>query len=155
MMPTTPFCLGFGSNLGDRAKNLSQAIAILGHTPEIKVLRVSSFLETSPIGVLGHPMYLNAAVLFETTLTLKKVFTLCQDIETQLGRTSKGDLAPRTIDIDLLFFGDICVETPMLTLPHPRLHLRPFVLNSLLEVAPDWIHPILQKTPLALKQAIL
>lgn len=137
------FCLvSLGSNLGNRSENLHTAIARLAAHPDISALRHSEWHETSPIGgPADQDDYLNAAVAFETSLAPDKLLALLQQIELQLGRRRETHWGPRTIDLDLLIFGQTVLATPTLVLPHPRMAWRRFVLEPAAEVAPDLVHP--------------
>jgi 2-amino-4-hydroxy-6-hydroxymethyldihydropteridine diphosphokinase len=134
--------IGLGSNLGDRRATLEGAIAALAATPGVRVRRVSSYRETEPVG--GPPeqgTYLNAAAVLETTLDPCELLHVLQAIETRSGRVRTVRWGARTLDLDLLLFGDRIIETTELTVPHPRLAERRFVLEPLVEVAPDAIEP--------------
>src|SRR5258708_26591528 len=128
--------LSLGSNLGDRAGNLRQAIEALQGGTE-----VSSFYETEPADVPDQPWFLNCAVKVETDLAPDELLCVLQGIERRLGRVRSIDKGPRTVDIDILFYGDQIVDTPALTMPHPRLAERRFVLEPLSEIAPDLRDP--------------
>ena len=140
--------LSLGSNLGDRLRLIQEAVAAL--TVEAgPVTALSSLYETAPWGFSSPHRFLNVALALETTLSPETLLAVTQRIERDLGRTHKsvaGRYADRTIDIDLLFVGDAVLDTPALTLPHPRLHLRRFVLEPLCEIAPDLCHPLLRKS---------
>ncbi len=140
--------LSLGSNLGDRLRLIQEAVAAL--TVEAgPVTALSSLYETEPWGFSSPHRFLNVALALETTLSPETLLAVTQHIERDLGRTHKsvdGRYADRTIDIDLLFVGDAVLDTPALTLPHPRLHLRRFVLEPLCEIAPDLCHPLLRKS---------
>lgn len=140
--------LSLGSNLGDRLRLIQEAVAAL--TVEAgPVTALSSLYETEPWGFSSPHRFLNVALALETTLSPETLLAVTQRIERDLGRTHKsvdGRYADRTIDIDLLFVGDAVLDTPALTLPHPRLHLRRFVLEPLCEIAPALLHPLLQKS---------
>ncbi|HCU25270.1 MAG TPA: 2-amino-4-hydroxy-6-hydroxymethyldihydropteridine diphosphokinase [Deltaproteobacteria bacterium] len=136
--------LGIGSNLGDRLKNISEAIRLLEEHPLVKVNRLSHFYETEPLTLRAEKQswYLNCVLKLRTSLNAVRLFHLLQEIETLLGRTRSHRWAPRNIDLDLLFFDDEILRTKSLTIPHPQLHQRRFVLEPLAEVAPNFIHPI-------------
>lgn len=140
--------LSLGSNLGDRLRLIQEAVAAL--TVEAgPVTALSSLYETEPWGFSSPHRFLNVALALETTLSPETLLAVTQHIERDLGRTHKsvdGRYADRTIDIDLLFVGDAVLDTPALTLPHPRLHLRRFVLEPLCEIAPALLHPLLRKS---------
>lgn len=134
--------LSLGSNLGNRADFLAEAEKKLSQVLGPAKLR-SDIYETLPQGVSGHPLYLNQVLAFECTMPAENLLATCQTIEAALGRTGKNELLPRTIDIDLLGYGNEILQTPDLTLPHPSMHLRSFVLTPLAEILPDWMHPVL------------
>ena len=138
--PTSPegeeLYLSLGSNLGDRAENLRRAIALIGERVGA-VQRVSSFIETEPWGFESKNRFLNAAVMVLTTLSPEECLKATQQIERELGRKSKsrnGNYHDRPIDIDLLLYGDLKLSTPKLTIPHPRMHERDFVMIPLREI---------------------
>ncbi len=134
--------IGLGSNLGDRRVWLEGAIAALETSPGVRVVRVSSFRETEPVGgPAGQGPYLNAAVAVETTLDPAKLLGTLQSIENRAGRTRSVRWGERTLDLDLLLFDDEIIESEELTLPHPRLADRRFVLEPLAEIAPEAIEP--------------
>ncbi len=132
--------LGLGSNLGDRQANLARALRLLGERLHIEL--VSSFYETEPVGYAEQPPFLNAICRAQTELGPLQLLSLVKGIEASLGRVPSFPNAPRPIDIDIIFYGDLIMETPELTIPHPRLKERAFVLIPLLEVAPDLRHPV-------------
>ena len=140
--------LALGSNQGDRKALLHQAIDAIDRSLG-RVDSISSFIETEPWGFTSPHPFLNTTLLLSTELTPLELLDATQAIERELGRRQKSDQAgytDRPIDIDLLFYEDLILESPRLTLPHPLLHRRAFVLNPLLEIAPDPLHPILGKT---------
>ena len=132
--------LSLGSNLGDRAFALHQAIGNLRNEVG-NLLGVSPVYETEPYAVGNHPSYLNLVAAFSSRLDPETVLSITQKIELQSGRKSKGDLSPRLIDIDLISYGEHKIQNKSLVLPHPRLHLRKFVLIPLLDVCPNWKNP--------------
>lgn len=138
--------LALGSNIGNREKNFQQAIELLNEHEAIQVIKVSSFIQTKAVAKYPQPDYLNGALLIKTILTPMELLTFTQEIEKELGRESKGKGEPRTIDIDILLYNQelICLES--LTIPHPLLHERAFVLIPLNEIAGDFTHPIFQET---------
>jgi 2-amino-4-hydroxy-6-hydroxymethyldihydropteridine diphosphokinase len=139
-----PVYVALGSNLGDRDRQLAAAIAALSATDGIEVVAVSPVYETDPVGPPPQDAYLNAAVRLRTALTPGALLRRLLEIEAMQGR-SRGSTrdAPRTLDLDLLFYGDRILLEPDLELPHPRLADRPFVLEPLCDLAPDFIHPVL------------
>lgn len=138
--------IGLGSNLGDRAATLRAAVAALGEQPTCRVVKVSSFYQTPPLGEAEQPMYLNAVAAVETSLSPAELLAAAQVIEQRLGRVRDGHWKPRTIDLDILLYGDQIIQTPELTLPHPHMHLRSFVLRGLCELDGKAVHPVLRLT---------
>ena len=138
--------VSLGSNLGDRAGNLLLAVRGLLEASFI-VNRLSAIYETEPVGVVNHSPFLNmVAEVLVTNVSPKQMMTRMIRIEYLLGRRHKFLKAPRTADLDLLFYGNVQEDKPFLTVPHPRLHLRKFVLVPLNELSPNLIHPILNQT---------
>ena len=138
--------VSLGSNLGDRAGNLLLAVRGLLEASFI-VNRLSAIYETEPVGVINHSPFLNmVAEVLVTNVSPKQMMTRMIRIEYLLGRRHKFLKAPRTADLDLLFYGNVQEDKPFLTVPHPRLHLRKFVLVPLNELSPNLIHPILNQT---------
>lgn len=127
--------VGLGANLGDTLLALNAALAALSALPETRVCQVSSFYRTAPVAALG-PDYVNAVAALETTLVPEDLLLQLQRIEATQGRERPYRNAPRTLDLDLLLYGQLQMESPTLTVPHPRLHERAFVLVPLAEVAP-------------------
>lgn len=138
-----PKCLiALGSNLEERQATLARALTSLDEAPDMHLLRASSLYETRPVGgPADQPDFLNGAALFETTLEPLAVLGLLQTVENQLGRIRKETWGPRTLDLDLLLYEDRAMDSPTLTLPHPRMAWRRFVLEPAFEVAPEMIHP--------------
>jgi 2-amino-4-hydroxy-6-hydroxymethyldihydropteridine diphosphokinase len=137
--------LSLGSNLGDRAKNLRDAIAAL-EGKGVHVIRVSSFYETEPVDYLNQPWFLNCVLQAETELPALDLLHALREIETQMGSTKIIAKGPRLIDLDILLYGNEVIDAPELQVPHPRMHLRRFVLQPLAEIAPTLHHPVLQQT---------
>ena len=141
----TGVAIALGSNLGDRQAHLSWAVERMGEW--LDGLRVSSFIETEPVGVdEPQPAYLNAAVVGETTLEPDDVLQRLLALERDRGRTRPGFRASRTLDLDLILYGDRVIDTPGLTVPHPRFRDRAFVLVPLAQIAPEWRDPVTGKT---------
>jgi 2-amino-4-hydroxy-6-hydroxymethyldihydropteridine diphosphokinase len=136
--------LSLGSNVGDRASNLNTAIDRLRELGV--VVAISSFYETEPVEFTAQPWFLNCAVALDTEKTPNELLTGILEIEQQLGRRRAQKKGPRIIDMDILLFGDSIVEGPGLTIPHPAMHERRFVLEPLAEIAPDVRHPLLKRT---------
>ncbi|MGD0877755.1 MAG: 2-amino-4-hydroxy-6-hydroxymethyldihydropteridine diphosphokinase [Anaerolineales bacterium] len=143
-MSTIPVFLALGTNLGDRPGNLRAAIAVL---PPLVIVHEQSFIyETTPWGITEQPNFLNMVIKGETSQMPQELIKNLKSLETELGRIPSIRYGPRKIDIDILFYGDLILTTPELTLPHPHLHERAFVLVPLADLAPDYIHPIMRKT---------
>jgi len=136
--------LGLGSNLGDRKQNLAQALDLLSQNLVIK--KLSSVYETEPVGYEEQPLFLNAVCCVSMGLSPSNLLRLVKKIEAKLGRTPGFPNAPRLIDIDILFYDNEVLSEKELTIPHPRLAERAFVLVPLAEIAPDMIHPGNKKT---------
>ncbi|MGB8478389.1 MAG: 2-amino-4-hydroxy-6-hydroxymethyldihydropteridine diphosphokinase [Acidobacteriaceae bacterium] len=142
--------IALGSNLGDRERTLRSAIAALRQLGSVEA--ASSFYETAPVGLVEQSDFLNGVVALRTTLPPQELMAALLRIEQQHGRDRSVSVpkGPRTLDLDLLSYGDVVTETPTLTLPHPSLADRRFVLVPLMEIAPQWRHPISGKTAAAL-----
>jgi len=136
--------LGLGSNLGEREENLCQALALL--SPKANLEKMSSIYETKPVGYKEQPLFLNLVCRIATDAPPDELLHFAKDIETRMGRVPSFPNAPRTIDIDILFYEDRIMSTQDLTIPHPRLQGRAFVLIPLAEIAPDLMHPELGKS---------
>ena len=135
--------LALGSNLGNRLANLKNAISNL--TPQMDVKKKSPVYETPPWGHTDQPPFLNQCVMVETYLEPESLLPHLKRLETVLGREPTFENGPRVIDIDILFYDDLILNTPPLVIPHPRLHTRGFVLVPLNDIAPDMVHPVLGK----------
>jgi 2-amino-4-hydroxy-6-hydroxymethyldihydropteridine diphosphokinase len=140
-----------GSNLGDRKDNLEYATSSLAMAGT--VLKISSYFETEPVGYLDQPWLINQAIELETMLTPSELLLCCQRIETCRGRIRAFPNAPRTLDIDILLYGNLSVTQEDLIIPHPRLAERKFVLEPLAQIAPDVVHPLLKKSIQSLLEA--
>jgi 2-amino-4-hydroxy-6-hydroxymethyldihydropteridine diphosphokinase len=136
--------LSLGSNVGDREGHLRGAIGRLKSAG--RVVSVSSFYETEPVEFTEQAWFLNCAVALETTRKPEQLMTILLDIEQAMGRRRTGKKGPRTIDIDIVFFDDTILNSPRLTIPHPAMHERRFVLEPLAEIAPEARHPRLNRT---------
>ena len=136
-------CLG--SNLGDRATHIKKALKLL-EEKGIDIKKVSSLYSTEPVEMEQQPWFLNLVAEITTTLSAEELLDLCQQVERELGRGAKGDMAPRTIDIDILLYKDEIIKKAHLEIPHPRMHVRRFVLEPLCEIAPHFMHPLYKKT---------
>ena len=152
--PLTIFvAVALGSNLGDREQYLRDAIAAL--QPVISDLRVSSFYDTAPVGVGDQPRFLNAAATGFTTLSARALLDTLLAIEARLGRARPHPGAARTVDLDVILFGDQIIEERNLTVPHPRFRERGFVLEPLAEIAPDVVDPVTGRTMRELMRGLL
>ncbi|KJS85290.1 MAG: 2-amino-4-hydroxy-6-hydroxymethyldihydropteridine pyrophosphokinase [Peptococcaceae bacterium BICA1-8] len=129
--------LGLGSNLGNKKTNLTTCLELLYKNPFIEVLKISSFYETEPIGFKEQDWFLNAVVELETSVDPYRLLSFCQSIEDQLQRKRLIRWGPRTMDVDILLYENFSSEDPILTIPHPRMTERAFVLVPLAEIEPD------------------
>ena len=136
--------VALGSNLGDRERYLREAVDEL--RPFISDLTSSTFYDTAPIGVGDQPRFLNAAAIGATTLSARALLEKLLSIEAKFGRTRPHPGAARTLDLDLILYGDQIIEERDLTVPHPRFRERRFVVEPLAEIAPDWIDPVTKRT---------
>jgi len=136
--------ISLGSNLGNRKAQLQEAQARLSALGQVAA--VSAYYETEPVEFLPQPWFLNCALALETTLAPEQLMTSIIRIEQEMGRRRVQKKGPRPIDIDILLFGDTVLNSPELTIPHPALHQRRFVLEPLAEIAPDSRHPVLHQT---------
>jgi 2-amino-4-hydroxy-6-hydroxymethyldihydropteridine diphosphokinase len=144
--------LSLGSNLGDRAENLRLALEKLGDLGTVQA--VSALYETEPVGLASQPWFLNCAAKFDTEKMPRQLIAGILNLEQAMGRQRKQKDGPRMIDIDILLFGSSVIDTHSLTVPHPRLHERRFVLEPLAEIAPDARHPIFMRTIRELRDAL-
>ena len=142
-MPVIAY-IGIGSNVGDREGNCRSAVAQLKEAGKITAL--SSFFETEPVGDREQRDFINAVAAVETELPPARLLEVCRAIEERLGRKRTERWGPRTADLDILLYGDLVVDGPGLTIPHPRMAERRFVLAPLAEIAPDAVEPRLQRT---------
>lgn len=133
--------IGIGSNLGDRLSFCREAVRRLLAAPSLSIVAVSSLYETEPMAYLHQGLFYNAVVKVRADCSVWDLLSACQEIERQLGKAIVIPKGPRTVDLDLLFYGSLILNEPTLSLPHPALALRHFVLIPLSEIAPDFIHP--------------
>ncbi len=139
--------VGLGSNLGNRAPTLREALRRLGLCQGVHVVAVSAFRETAPVGgPPGQPMFLNAAAHLRVAIGPEDLLDRLLAVEDALGRVRAERWGPRAVDLDLLLYDDRVVQTPRLALPHPRMHERLFVLEPLAEIAPEAVHPVFGRT---------
>jgi 2-amino-4-hydroxy-6-hydroxymethyldihydropteridine diphosphokinase len=146
-MPQETIFIGFGSNVGDRHELCDRAIALMNLLPLSQVTGVSSYYETEPVdpeGRLGEKWFYNGVVRLETSLSPTRLLDILQETERGLGRNELNRHGPRTMDFDILLFGQHHIDQPGLTVPHPRLQQRRFVLEPLVEIDPAYMHPTLQ-----------
>jgi 2-amino-4-hydroxy-6-hydroxymethyldihydropteridine diphosphokinase len=136
--------LSLGSNVGDREAQLREAEKRLSKLG--RVVAISSFYETEPVEFTEQPWFLNCAVKLETSLAPEELMAAILGIEEEMGRRRVQDKGPRSIDIDILLFADAIVESSEVTIPHPAMHRRRFVLEPLAEIAPEALHPLLNQT---------
>ncbi|MCX8057335.1 MAG: 2-amino-4-hydroxy-6-hydroxymethyldihydropteridine diphosphokinase [Ignavibacteria bacterium] len=137
--------LSFGSNKGNRILNIINALLHISSVKEIHISKISSLYETEPYLVEGQSNFVNLVAEIQTTLNPNELFQKLLQVERDLGRTDKGNLQPREIDIDILFYENEIIQDESLTIPHRDLHNRRFVLEPMCEVNPDFIHPIFKK----------
>jgi len=147
--------IGVGSNLGSRAATILEALERLDAHANVEVARISTLLESTPVGMTTQPDFVNAVAAIRTDLEPIPLLDALLSVESDMGRTRTDDETPggpRVIDLDLLLWGDRCLESQGLTLPHPRMHERAFVLVPLVELCPDRMHPVLGCTMTELLQ---
>ena len=139
--------IALGANIGDRVANIEQALVKLGAADGIRIVRTSSFLENpAVVGPPDSPPFLNAVAEVETTLPPTELLAHLLQIESGMGRRRREKWGPRIIDLDLILFGNQIIDAPNLTVPHPFMHQRRFVLQPLAELAPDLLHPKLARS---------
>jgi len=137
--------IALGSNLGNRRRYINNALKLLADVNQVELTKVSDILETSPLGGINQPKYLNAVAEIKTTLTAQDLHKTLANIEKALGRVTRQKWAPRTIDLDLLLLGQEVINHPSLTVPHPQMHLRSFVLKGLRQLNGDLLHPVIKE----------
>jgi dihydroneopterin aldolase / 2-amino-4-hydroxy-6-hydroxymethyldihydropteridine diphosphokinase len=132
--------LSLGANLGDREASFREALRLLGEAGAHSV-RISRFIETEPVGLVDQPVFLNAVALVETDLTPRELLETALDIERRMGRVRLVRWGPRNIDLDILFYENRIIDEDDLKIPHPQFLNRPFFVELLTEIAPDWVDP--------------
>ncbi|MGV2826450.1 2-amino-4-hydroxy-6-hydroxymethyldihydropteridine diphosphokinase [Myxosarcina sp. GI1(2024)] len=138
--------IALGSNLGDSLNTLNSSLALLNETPGIDLEATSSWYQTKPVGTpTAQPDYLNGCALLQVEQTPEELLAILQAIELQFGRVRSERWGARTLDLDLLLYDNLILNLPQLTIPHPRMKDRAFVLIPLAEIAPDWIEPVSQR----------
>jgi 2-amino-4-hydroxy-6-hydroxymethyldihydropteridine diphosphokinase len=141
----TSVYVGCGANLGDRKRTIERAIALLAKVPGIRVVRISSLYQTEPVGGPSQPLFLNCVLKLKVALSPRRLLSVLKDIERSLGRRKGLRWGPRSIDLDILAFGNRRISSKRLVIPHPRYHSRRFVLVPFCELAPSFVHPIIRK----------
>ena len=138
--------IGFGSNIGDRLAHIQNAIHALSKAEGTTLQKVSSVYQTDPVGYEAQAQFLNGVAAIQTALPPLSLLRTLKDIEVSVGRQHRIRWGPREIDLDILTYGTLCLQTEKLVIPHPEMHLRRFVLAPLAEIAPDVVHPVLKET---------
>ncbi len=146
--------IGLGSNLGDSRDQLKAAVADIERLPETSVLAQSAFYRSAPIGYLDQPDFVNAVIKIKTGLAPQELLSALLGIERQHGRERTFSNAPRTLDLDVLLYDDLKVDEPGLRIPHPNMHHRAFVLQPLLEIAPDCVIPSVGLASVAMRDCL-
>jgi len=147
--------VAFGGNMGDVRATFLSARKCLGHSKRLRILDSSCIYRSPPMGPPGQPDYLNAVVLLGADMEAEMLLQCLQDIEKQHGRIrTEEHWGPRTLDLDLIAYNDTAMQTKRLTLPHPHMHERMFVLQPLCDIRPDWRHPVLKQTARELLESL-
>jgi 2-amino-4-hydroxy-6-hydroxymethyldihydropteridine diphosphokinase len=156
MSETKTAFIAVGSNLGDRPALISSAVASLARHEGIEVTAVSSIIETAPMGRPAQGPYLNAVIALQTSLDPRGLLRACQQIEAAHGRNRAAEQrwGPRRLDLDIVLYGEAVISEPDLTVPHPRMHERRFVLDPLAEIAPTRVHPVLGRSMIELRDEL-
>ena len=136
--------IGFGSNIGDRLTHIQNAIHTLSKTEGITLQKISSVYKTAPVGYEAQAEFLNGVAAIQTSLSPLSLLHTLKDIETEVGRQHRIRWGPREIDLDILIYRDLCLQTEKLVIPHPEMHLRGFVLIPFAEIAPGLVHPVFE-----------
>ena len=135
--------IGFGSNIDDRLNYITGALQLLLDADDVSLVQISSLYETEPVGYEEQGWFLNGVVAIETELSVHELLPLLKEIERDVGRQHRTRWGPREVDLDLLIYDQYSINTPDLTVPHPEMHLRSFVLVPFAEIAPEALHPLL------------
>lgn len=146
--------IGFGSNIGEKLTYIQNSLHSLSAVEGINLKTVSSIYKTEPVGSVPQDDFLNGVVSLETSLSPHTLLHTLKDIEISIGRQHRARWGPREIDMDILIYDDLCLQTPDLTIPHPELHLRRFVLAPLTEIASNLTHPVFNKSILSLLHSL-
>ena len=146
MAKLTTAYMSLGSNLGDRESAIRESLKMLGEVPEIELTRVSEIIETAPLGQASQPKYLNGVAEIKTTLSAEELHKKTAEIEKSLGRIREKKWDARIIDLDILLFGEEVINSSELTVPHPQMHLRSFVMRGLSELCPKLVHPVIKES---------
>jgi dihydroneopterin aldolase/2-amino-4-hydroxy-6-hydroxymethyldihydropteridine diphosphokinase len=142
--------IGIGSNLGDKEKNIEDAIRLISESGFTKIVKISSLYKTEPVGYVKQDWFVNAVIKVKTKLSPKELLDSLSEIEKDLGRERVKKWGPRIIDLDILFYDKLILNEEGVTIPHPHLHERNFVLKPFCKIEPEFIHPILNKSILML-----
>lgn len=145
-MPTIRAYIGVGANLGDATSTCRGIPDLLSRMQRTQVIRSSNLYRSAPVGGPPQPWYINCVLCIETSLSPQDLLAALQKLEVHHGRVRLLRDGPRPLDLDILFYGDQIVHAPNLTIPHPRAHERSFVLQPMAELAPDFLHPVFQRT---------
>lgn len=137
--------LALGSNVGDKQKFIYEAIKRIHNCNKNEIIKISSLYETLPMGAKGQGNYINAVIEIVTELTPIELFNFIKQVEKDIGRIDRGRWNSREIDIDILFYDQLIIENEIVSIPHKQLHLRDFVMTPLIEIEPDFFHPVLKK----------
>jgi 2-amino-4-hydroxy-6-hydroxymethyldihydropteridine diphosphokinase len=146
--------LGLGSNLGKRSEFIADAINRIAQLPDTELLKKSSELETRPVGYLQQPDFINCVIKLKTDLNPEELLQAISVSENEMGRKREIHWGPRNIDIDILLYNNKIIDLPHLSIPHKELHKRMFVLKPLMEIEPELLHPVLNKTIKELKEEL-
>lgn len=149
----TKAALAFGANVGNRLGNIKKALRLL-QSNGINIIKKSDVFETQPFGIENQPRFLNACAIIETSLEPLELLELVKRIEKEIGRITRERWGPREIDIDILFMGNIHIQSDKLTIPHKGIQERRFVLEPLCQISPEWIHPVLDQSAESLMQKL-